>query len=171
MDQLIGGSAVGGDDTAQRAHLTDVANERTRIDIPDGGNLVAVEIELRSFRGTPIGTDLRELANDEGFNVRLLGLFIVKIRANISDVGIGEADNLAGVTGVGEYFLISGEAGVKNDFTAAARDRAGRAAVKYAPVFQGENRRSMRNFRQCVLLNALGDIVRSFCFRLRSRGH
>jgi len=66
-------------------------------------------------------------------------------------VRVREADNLPGITGVGEYFLISGEAGVKNDFAAAARDRAGRAAVKDAPVFQRENRGSVRNFRQWVL--------------------
>jgi hypothetical protein len=66
-------------------------------------------------------------------------------------VRISEADNLPGITGVGEYFLISGEAGVENDFAAAARDRAGRAAVKDAPVFQRENRGSVRNFRQWVL--------------------
>jgi hypothetical protein len=49
---------------------------------------------------------------------------------------IGEADNLTGVTGVGENFLITGEAGIKNDFATAARDRARCAAVKDAPVFQ-----------------------------------
>jgi hypothetical protein len=66
-------------------------------------------------------------------------------------VRIGQADNLAGVTGVGENFLISGEAGIENDFAAPARDCARRAAVKYAPVFQREDRRSVLNFRQWVL--------------------
>jgi hypothetical protein len=51
-------------------------------------------------------------------------------------VGIGEANDLPGIAGIGEHFLISGEAGVENDFAAAARDGAGRAAVKYAPVFE-----------------------------------
>jgi hypothetical protein len=83
--------------------------------------------------------------------VGLLRLLILEIGANISDVRISEADNLPRVTWVGEYFLISGEAGIKNDFAAAARNRAGRAAVKDAPVFQRENRGSVRNFRQCVL--------------------
>ena len=132
---------------------------------------MAVEIKLRGFAGAPVGTDLRKFANDQRLDVRLLGLFIIEVRADISDVGVSEADDLPGVAWVGEYFLISGEAGIKNDFAAPARDGAGRAAIKYAPVFQRENRRSMRNFRQCVLLNASGDIVRSFCFCFRSRGH
>jgi hypothetical protein len=66
-------------------------------------------------------------------------------------VRIGQADNLPGVAGVRENFLITGEAGVENDFAAAARDRARRAAVKNAPVFQRENRRSVLNFGQWVL--------------------
>jgi hypothetical protein len=63
-------------------------------------------------------------------------------------VRIGEADNLTGVAGIGENFLVTGEAGIKNDFAAAARDRAGRAAVKYAPVFQRKCGGSMLDFRQ-----------------------
>jgi len=63
-------------------------------------------------------------------------------------VRIGQADDLPGVAGVGEYFLISGETGIKNDFSAAARDRSRSAAVKDAPVFQRENRRSVLNFGQ-----------------------
>jgi len=66
-------------------------------------------------------------------------------------VRVSEADNLPGVAWVGENFLVSGEAGIENDFPAAARDRAGRAAIKYAPVFQRENCGSVLNFRQCVL--------------------
>jgi hypothetical protein len=76
-------------------------------------------------------------------------------------VRIGEANNLPSVTGVGENFLISGEAGIKNDFAAPARDRAGRAAVKDAPVFQRQNGGSMLNFVQWILRR------KSFRFRFR----
>jgi hypothetical protein len=58
---------------------------------------------------------------------------------------------LPSIAGVGENFLITGEAGVENDFAAAARDRARGAAVKDAPVFQRECRGSVRNFGQWVL--------------------
>ncbi len=64
---------------------------------------------------------------------------------------ISEADDLPGITWVGENFLVTGEACIKNDFTAAARDGARGAAVKYAPVFERENCRSMLYFRQCSL--------------------
>ena len=77
---------------------------------------------------------------------------IIEIRAHVSDVRVSQADNLACITGVGENFLVSGEAGIKNDFAAAARNRAGRAAIKYAPVFQRECRGSMLNFVQWLPL-------------------
>ena len=64
---------------------------------------------------------------------------------------IGQTDDLAGVTWVGENFLITGEAGIENDFAAAARDSARSAAVKYAPVFQSENGGAVLNFGQFVL--------------------
>jgi hypothetical protein len=107
-----------------------VAHQRSRIDIPDGGNFVSIQIKLRCFGGAPVGADLRELTNNQRFDIRLFCLFVIEIGANVSDVRVSEADNLPRVTWVGEYFLISGEAGIKNNFAAAARDRAGRAAIK-----------------------------------------
>jgi hypothetical protein len=94
---------------------------------------------------------LRKLPHNQRFNVGASCFFIVKIRADVSDVRISEANNLPGVTGIGENFLITGEAGIENDFAAAARDGASSTAVKYAPVFQSESGGSVLNFVQCVL--------------------
>src|SRR5713101_515085 len=109
---------------------------------------MAIQIEVGGLRGTPIGSDLGKFADDQRFDIRAGRFLIVEIGAHVSNVRVGQADDLTGVTRVGENFLISGEAGIENDFTAAARDRAGRAAIKYAPVFQRENRGSVLNFRQ-----------------------
>jgi hypothetical protein len=67
-------------------------------------------------------------------------------------MGISQADNLAGIAGIGENFLITGEVGVENDFAAAARASACRTAVKYSSVLERENRASCEGLRQCVLL-------------------
>ncbi len=151
VDELVGGRAVGGNYAAERADVANVADERACVDIPDGGNLVAIQIELGSFGGAPVRRDLGKLADDKRFDVGARRFFIVEIRADIADVRIGEADDLAGIAGVGENFLITGEAGVENDFAAPARDGASRTAVKYAPVFQSESGGSVLNFVQCVL--------------------
>ncbi len=66
-------------------------------------------------------------------------------------MGIGQTNDLARVAGIGENFLVTGETGIENDFAAPARYGAGRAAIKYAPVFERKCGRSMQNFRQMVL--------------------
>jgi hypothetical protein len=67
-------------------------------------------------------------------------------------MGVSQADNLAGIAGVGENFLITGEAGIENDFAAAARASACRASLKYPSVLERENRATCEGLRQCVLL-------------------
>jgi hypothetical protein len=131
-----------------------VTHQRAGINIPDGRDFVAIQIELSGLRGAPVRSNLRKLANDQRFDVWARGLFIIEIRANIADVGIRQANDLARIAWIGENFLVTGEAGIENDFSAAARDRAGRAAVKYAPVFEREDCGSMLDFRQCVLRTA-----------------
>jgi hypothetical protein len=137
-----------------------VADEGAGVDVPDDGNAVAFEVFLRGFPRAPVGGDRRKFADDQAFDVRLGRFFVVKIGADISDVRIGEADNLAGIAGVGEYFLIAGETGIENNFSATARASAGRAAVKYASVFQRENRAPCALLRQCVLRTSLSSRCR-----------
>jgi hypothetical protein len=151
MNQLVGGGAIGGYNSAKRANVANVTDKRARIDIPDGGNFVAIQIELSGFGGAPVRRDLRKLSHNQGFDVGTRCFFIVKICADIADVRISEANNLPGIAGIGENFLITGEAGIENDFAATARDGASRAAAKYAPVFQSESGGSVLNFVQCVL--------------------
>jgi hypothetical protein len=64
---------------------------------------------------------------------------------------VREANDLPRIAGIGENFLVAGETGIENDFAAAARDGAGGAAVKGAPVFQSESGGSVLNFGQFVL--------------------
>jgi hypothetical protein len=129
-------------------------HEGSRIDVPNYRNLVPIEIKLRGFRGTPVGRNLRELANDERLDARPRGFLVILVGADVADMRIGQADNLPRIAGVGENFLVTGEAGIENNFAAATRDRAGGTAVKYAPVFERESSGSVLNFRQCVLRKA-----------------
>ena len=94
---------------------------------------------------------MRKLADNQRLNVRPARLFIFQIRPDVADVRVSKADNLPRVTWVGENFLITGKAGIENDFAAAARDGAGGASVKEAPVFQREGRGSVLDFCQWSL--------------------
>ncbi len=63
VDQLVGWRAVGGHHAAKRADIPNVAYERARVDIPDGRNLVAIQIELSGFGGAPVRRDLGKFAD------------------------------------------------------------------------------------------------------------
>jgi hypothetical protein len=82
--------------------------------------------------------------------------FVVRIRADISNVGIGEADNLSSVTGVGENFLVSGEAGIENSFSAAAGFRTCGSSNKNTPVFQRKRGGLSNLMGQRILLKSSG---------------
>ena len=115
---------------------------------------MAIEIKLRRFRRAPTGCDLGKFANNQRLDVGTRGFFVVEIRADVADMRIGQANDLASVAGIGEYFLIAGKTGIENDFAASAGDGAGCAAIKYTPVFERKYGRSMRDFRQMVLRTA-----------------
>ena len=150
-DQLFRGSAIGRDNAAQRSYISKVPDKRARVEIPDDGNAVTLEKFLRGFAGAPIRRERGKFAHDQAFDVRLRGFVIVAIRADISDVRIRQADNLAGIAGIGENFLVTSEAGIENDFAAAARASARRTAVKDSSVLERENRATCEGLRQCVL--------------------
>jgi hypothetical protein len=91
--------------------------------------------------------------------VRFVSFFVVGICAHVSDVGVSEANNLSGITWVGENFLVSSEAGIKNDFPAPAGFGSRCAAVKNSPVFKRKRRGLSRFIRQRSLLNLIRKIV------------
>jgi hypothetical protein len=83
--------------------------------------------------------------------VRTRRLFVIDIRSDVSNMWIRQADDLPRVARVGENFLISGEAGVENDFAAAPGDRSRGAPMKNAPIFERKNSLPCFCFRQWTL--------------------
>jgi hypothetical protein len=66
-------------------------------------------------------------------------------------VRVRETHDLAGITRVGENFLVAGQAGVENDFAATTRASAGRAAFKDSSILEREYRATCGVQRQCIL--------------------
>jgi len=56
-------------------------------------------------------------------------------------VRAGERDELTGVRGVGENFLVTGEGGIENDFACAVALGSDRLAAKDRSIGQREHRR------------------------------
>ena len=147
-NQLLRGRAIGRNNAPQRTDFADVPHQSARINVPNSRNFVAIQVQLRAFRRPPVRRNLRKFTHDQRFNIRTRGFFILEIRADVADVRIRQADNLPRIAWVGENFLVTGEAGIENNFAAAARDGARGAAVKDAPVFQRERRGSVLNVGQ-----------------------
>jgi hypothetical protein len=84
------------------------------------------------------------------------------VRTHVADVGVRQAHNLSGVAWIGENFLVSGEAGIKNDFAATTGSSPRRAPVKNSPILERDDRATFGGLRQCVL--------RRMSFRCRVNG-
>jgi hypothetical protein len=128
-----------------------VADECPGVEVPDYRDTITFQILLRGFRGTPVGGEPGEFAHDQRFDERPLRFLIVDICTNVADVRISEADDLAGIARIAENFLVSGEAGIKNNFSAAPRAGASGAPVKNSSVLERENGRAYPCFRQRFL--------------------
>ena len=109
---------------------------------------------IRGLRRTPVGSYGGKFAHNQRLDVRPRGFLVLGIRADISDVGIRQADNLSRVAWIGENFLIAGEAGIKNDFAAAPRNRSRCAPIKNTPVFERKYSLPCLSFRQWILFPA-----------------
>ncbi len=113
-----------------------MTHKRARVNIPNYGNFIALEIRLRRFFAAPVRRNPRKFANDQALDKGPVRFFVFRIRADVSNVRIRQAHHLSGITWIGEYFLISGEAGIENNFSAAANFSAGGAPVEYSSVFE-----------------------------------
>ena len=75
--------------------MADMPNQCPCVEVPDNRNTVPVQVMLRGFSGAPVGGQPRKFAHNQSFDEGSLGFLIVEIRTYVSDVRIGEADNLA----------------------------------------------------------------------------
>ena len=116
---------------------------------------MALKICLRGFLGAPIRRQTRKFTNDQRFDVRARRFFVVRISSDVSDMRVGEADNLSGVAWVRENFLVSGEAGVKNCFAAPSGFSARGASNENSPVFKRKRGGLSNLMGQRILLNLL----------------
>lgn len=150
-NQLFGCRAISRKYAAESANIAKMPHQRASIDIPNDGDAVAFEILLCGFARAPIGSQGRKFPYDQPLDPGLCGFLVVQVRADVSYMGISETDDLPGVARIGENFLVAGEAGVENDFTATARASARRASVKNSSVLERERRASSEGLVQCVL--------------------
>ena len=83
---------------------------RARVSISEMTGMPALGEELvGGFVAAPIGGGLGPFADDEAFDVGFGGFVVGGSGPVVADLRIGEDDDLAGVGGVCEDFLVAGE--------------------------------------------------------------
>ena len=75
------------------------------------------------------------------------GFDVLVIGADIADMGEGEGDDLAGIGGIGEDFLIAGDGGVEADFSDGIARGADAMPLENGAVFQHQNGRRFAALR------------------------
>jgi hypothetical protein len=64
------------------------------------------------------------------------GFVVIWVGAVISDLGIGQDDNLPRIRRIGKDFLVTGDGSVENDFPVAFAFRAVAYAAENSSIFQ-----------------------------------
>jgi hypothetical protein len=124
---------------AHDAFVAKVTHNRTRVEIRYDR-----DIRFRKKRAglrirAPVAGDARELADDQPFDIRLARFAVGGAGAVIADLRIGENDDLSGIGGIREDFLVTGDGGIEDDFAAALGGRTKTPALEDRSVFQGQD--------------------------------
>ncbi len=116
-----------------------MADQGTGIDIGNDRNLRFFQIFVDHLLRPPIRADRGKLANNQPLDKRMRGFVVVGIGAVIADLGIGQDNDLAGVGGVGEDFLVTSQRGIKNYFPVTFAFRTVASAAEDPSIFQRKN--------------------------------
>src|ERR1019366_1223865 len=128
------------DHAAHHAIGPQVAYQRPRVDLGEHRDSKLLHELIRDLLRAPVGTDFRELADDQPLYVRTQRLAVFGIGAVVSDFGVGQDDHLPCVRRVGENFLVAGNGSIKNDFAGALAFSAVAFASEDSAVFEGKDR-------------------------------
>jgi hypothetical protein len=117
-----------------------VAHQRARVNLGEHRDLELLHELVGHLLRAPVGADFRKLAHDQPLDVRTHGLVVFGIGAVVSDFRVGQDDDLPGVGGVGENFLVAGNGSIKNDFAGALAFSAVAFASEDSAVFERKDR-------------------------------
>ena len=109
---------TGDDGAALGAFRPQDAGELAGVYPTDGDDALFLQVVRQGFRCTEIGWHRLEVLDDEAgcLDSAITGFDVFRIDADIADMGIGQGDNLPGIAGLSQGFLIPGHGCIENDF-------------------------------------------------------
>ena len=136
---FFGGVCAGENRARLRAFVAQDAGEAASVDIGNSHGLVAHQIFLQAFARAEIAVQKRQVADNQAGGKHAAALFIFAVGAGVADMRIGEGNDLLGIRGVGENFLIAAHRSVEHHLARSGAVMADRSAVKHAAVCQHKN--------------------------------
>ena len=100
-----------------------------------------LQIVRQRLPPTPALGAHRQVTDDQTGSMVGARFEVLVIAADITDVRIGEGDDLAAVGGIGEYFLVTGHRRIEYHLAAATAARADGQTAEDRAIGQGQNRR------------------------------
>ena len=152
-----------------RALLAQDARQPAGVDFGDGDDVPAHEELGQRFGRPPAGVQQRQVANDQPGRVDRIRLEVVGIRAGVADVGIGQCDDLPGVRGVREDFLVSGHGGVEHHFARRSAGCTNGHAAKHGAVLESQNSGCRHGVTSVAFSLPVGKSAASVCRACRNR--
>ncbi len=140
-DKAFPVEVFGRDHAAHGAVAAHLDGESAGVEAFHAGNAVPLHELGQAHDGAPVGGLLAALLDQEGAHVDALGLVVALGDAVVAYLGVGEADELAAVGGIGEELLVAAHPRVEDDLA------AGFEFAREGGSFQGE---AVFKSKQCL---------------------
>ncbi len=160
IDALI---ALVSDGRAHEALFAQSLSECAGIDAGESNDSMGVEKAIESLGSAPVGRCSRHGACDDASEVDFVdGLEVFVVCADIADMRKGESDDLSGIGGVGQDFLVAGDRGVEAELADIAALSAESLAEEFCAVFEDERASFFSCFHGLILfVRIIYDLVRA----------
>ena len=121
-----------------RAVGANVSHQRARIDLGHGHDATLAQVVGQALARAPVAHGRTHVTHHQTGRPDAVALVVFRIDADVADMGRGHRHDLTMIRGVGEDFLVTGDAGVEDDFAGRLAQRAKTGAGPDCTVFQSK---------------------------------
>ena len=123
-----------GHDAARlRALFSQHPGEPAGVDPGNGDNVLGAKKSVESLIHTEVGRQKRQIADHEAGGMHAGRFDVLAVDTSVTDMRIGQRDDLARVTRVSQDFLITRHRGIEHHFADRSANRADALAVNTVP--------------------------------------
>ena len=159
-EQVGGIQVLGGDSCLLCAIVAQVHGQRAGIDALDGNDAIFLQKLWKALLGCPVAWLVAHVVDDKTTQVQNVSLHDRRIDAVVAYLRIGQRDNLAGVTWIGDNLLVASHRRVKNNLAEGLSASTTAPPLEGCSVFENKQRARLRG-GTCQWIHILSDLRRS----------